>query len=98
MPYLPSPEEIIARGTPCPAGGYSWKAKVLAEWGITWPPSKGWRYRLEQAWREQTPEGQAETRRNRIEQLQTEIEERQDLIAKLTTEMPTSASLQPAPE
>ena len=47
---------------------------------------------------QQTPEGQAETRRNRIEQLQTEIEERQDLIAKLTTEMPTSASLQPAPE
>lgn len=37
-----SPEQIEAAKTP--KGG--WKAKQLAEWGITWPAPQGWRAKL----------------------------------------------------
>ena len=34
-----SPEEVRAKQT----GNGGWKASVLREWGIPWPPPKGWR-------------------------------------------------------
>lgn len=37
-----SPEEIKAARTPKGA----WKAKTLAQWGISWPPPQGWRKQL----------------------------------------------------
>jgi len=37
-----SQAEIIAAMTP--KGG--WKAKTLADWGVPWPPPKGWRQKL----------------------------------------------------
>lgn len=43
MTKFPSPEEIAAAKTK--AGG--WTQVQLAEWGIPWPPPKGWRARLE---------------------------------------------------
>jgi hypothetical protein len=39
---MPSQEEIDAARTP--AGG--WTRTQLAEWGVPWPPPKGWRRRL----------------------------------------------------
>lgn len=39
---VPSDEEIEACKTP--AGG--WTRKQLAEWGVSWPPLKGWRKKL----------------------------------------------------
>ena len=39
---IPSPTEIEARRTP--AGG--WTKAQLAQWGVPWPPSKGWRQKL----------------------------------------------------
>ncbi len=48
----PSPQEIIDAMTPAGA----WTAKQLAEWGVPWPPPKGWRHNLEMSWRaEQKP-------------------------------------------
>ena len=38
----PSPEEIEAAKTP--AGG--WTRAQLAEWGVAWPPQKGWKKHL----------------------------------------------------
>jgi len=35
-------EEIMAKATP--AGG--WTRKQLAEWGVPWPPPKGWKKAL----------------------------------------------------
>lgn len=35
-------KEIIAKRTP--AGG--WTKKQLAEWGIPWPPPRGWKKKL----------------------------------------------------
>lgn len=35
----PSPQEIEAAKTP--AGG--WTKDTLAQWGVPWPPPKGWR-------------------------------------------------------
>jgi hypothetical protein len=43
---LPSPEEIIAGRT----GNGGWKRSVLEQWGVPWPPPKGWRRRLEDEW------------------------------------------------
>ena len=39
---IPSPTESEARRTP--AGG--WTKAQLAQWGVPWPPSKGWRQKL----------------------------------------------------
>lgn len=39
---VPSPEEIESAKTD--AGG--WTAIQLAEWGVSWPPPYGWRWRL----------------------------------------------------
>jgi hypothetical protein len=44
-------EEIEAARTP--KGG--WTKSQLAEWGVPWPPPKGWRAKLEQP----TPSGAA---------------------------------------
>jgi len=44
---LPSPDEVERSVTA--SGG--WSALQLAEWGIPWPPSKGWRLDLENRWR-----------------------------------------------
>lgn len=41
-----SPEEIIAKMTPAGA----WTRATLAEWGVPWPPPRGWRQALEQRW------------------------------------------------
>lgn len=42
---LPSPEDIAAARTP--AGG--WTRAQLDQWGVPWPPPKGWRrYLVEQ--------------------------------------------------
>jgi hypothetical protein len=43
---LPSPEEIIAGRT----GNGGWKRSVLEQWGVPWPPPKGWRRQLEDEW------------------------------------------------
>ena len=40
---MPTPEQIEAARTP--KGG--WTRAQLAEWGVSWPPSKGWRAKLE---------------------------------------------------
>lgn len=45
---LPSPAQIRAERTP--AGG--WTRKTLAEWGVPWPPPRGWKVRLESEWRD----------------------------------------------
>lgn len=41
--YRPTLQEIEAAQTP--AGG--WTRETLAKWGVSWPPRKGWRQRLE---------------------------------------------------
>ncbi|MFG3042875.1 hypothetical protein ACGFYZ_38850 [Streptomyces sp. NPDC048330] len=46
MPVLPSPEEIEAAKTPKGA----WTRAQLAEWGIAWPPEKGWKDELIARW------------------------------------------------
>lgn len=43
---VPSPAEVENARTP--AGG--WTRKQLAEWGVKWPPRKGWRTRLAKKW------------------------------------------------
>lgn len=40
--YIPWPGEIEAAQTP--RGG--WTKETLAEWGIAWPPPKGWKSQL----------------------------------------------------
>jgi hypothetical protein len=45
---IPSPDEV--KGAESGNGG--WKAAQLAEWGIPWPPPKGWRLELERRWHE----------------------------------------------
>lgn len=39
--YVPSPAEI---------GSADFSAFRLAEWGVAWPPIKGWKTKLEQNW------------------------------------------------
>ncbi|WP_078948397.1 hypothetical protein [Streptomyces noursei] len=46
MPVLPSPEEIYAARTEKGA----WTRATLAEWGIPWPPVKGWKDELIARW------------------------------------------------
>jgi len=43
---LPSPEEIEAIDAARTTGGGFTRAR-LAEWGIPWPPPRGWKVRLE---------------------------------------------------
>lgn len=43
---LPSPDDVAAAQTP--AGG--WTRAQLAEWGVAWPPRKGWRADLARRW------------------------------------------------
>ncbi|MFD7856155.1 TnsA endonuclease N-terminal domain-containing protein [Streptomyces microflavus] len=43
---LPSPEDIEASRSP--AGG--WSRKQLADWGVPWPPPKGWKEQLIARW------------------------------------------------
>lgn len=43
LTHRPTPEEIDAAMTP--AGG--WTKAQLAQWGVPWPPPRGWRKRLE---------------------------------------------------
>lgn len=50
--YLPSPQEIKA----AQSGFEAWTAMQLAEWGVPWPPPRGWRRRLEQEHRESEKE------------------------------------------
>lgn len=45
MTPAPTPDEIEAARTQ--AGG--WTRAQLAEWGVPWPPPKGWRRALEQS-------------------------------------------------
>ena len=35
-------EEILEKRT----AKHGWTAKQLAEWGVSWPPKKGWKKRL----------------------------------------------------
>jgi len=46
MSVLPSPEEIEAAKTPKGA----WTRAQLAEWGVPWPPEKGWKDELIERW------------------------------------------------
>lgn len=43
---LPSPQEIEEAKSE--RGG--WSRDQLAEWGVAWPPPKGWRKSLEARW------------------------------------------------
>lgn len=45
---LVSRKEILAGLSP--RGG--WTRKTLAGWGVSWPPPKGWRAKLEREWDE----------------------------------------------
>lgn len=38
MAYLPGPQEIKARRT----NSRGFTKETLAEWGVAWPPMKGW--------------------------------------------------------
>ena len=48
----PSPRDIVIAAT----GSGGWTAKQLAEWGVAWPPPKGWRDILEKDYRNNHPE------------------------------------------
>ncbi len=39
----PSPEEVTAAST---SASGAWTAKQLRQWGVPWPPPKGWRQEL----------------------------------------------------
>jgi hypothetical protein len=52
---IPSPDEIDAKFTRS-AGG--WTRAQLAEWGVTWPPPKGWKTHLRYAYEASHPEVQ----------------------------------------
>lgn len=43
---IPSPDEV----SEAQSGNGGWTAKQLAEWGIGWPPPKGWREELRRRW------------------------------------------------
>lgn len=49
---VPSPDEIAAARTALGA----WTREQLAEWGIPWPPPKGWKRELGEKWRAQEAE------------------------------------------
>jgi hypothetical protein len=42
----PSPDEVTAAKT----GPGGWTRKQLSEWGISWPPPKGWRKAPKEKW------------------------------------------------
>jgi len=42
---MPTREEILAAKTS--NGGPGWTRKQLEAWGVSWPPVKGWKSRLE---------------------------------------------------
>jgi hypothetical protein len=44
--HTPSPQEVIEARTPAGA----WTAAQLAEWGVSWPPLRGWREELRRRW------------------------------------------------
>jgi len=46
---IPSPEEVEKSQTE--KGG--WSSETLANWGIEWPPRKGWRKKLREAWEQE---------------------------------------------
>jgi len=46
MVSLPSPDEVEEARTP--AGG--WTKDQLAQWGVPWPPPRGWKKKLEKMW------------------------------------------------
>ena len=54
--HLPSPDEIQEACT----GPGGWTAAELAEWGVPWPPPKGWRRYLERRWQQQQRQGAEE--------------------------------------
>lgn len=47
----PSPQEIMNSMTDAGA----WTALQLATWGIKWPPTKGWKKKLEDDYYEKNP-------------------------------------------
>jgi hypothetical protein len=49
----PSPQEVEAAKTE--RGG--WTRKQLAEWGVPWPPPKGWKAALLERWKRENREG-----------------------------------------
>ncbi|MEU9189424.1 hypothetical protein AB0D14_33765 [Streptomyces sp. NPDC048484] len=53
MPALPSPEEIEAARTDKGA----WTRATLDEWGVAWPPVKGWKDELIARWESAHQEG-----------------------------------------
>ncbi|MEU9197730.1 hypothetical protein [Streptomyces hundungensis] len=53
MPVLPSPGEIEAAKTSKGA----WTRAQLAEWGVPWPPPKGWKDELIERWEAARQEG-----------------------------------------
>jgi hypothetical protein len=48
---VPSPTEVLAGSTD--GKGHGFTKKILAAWGISWPPPRGWRRELERQWRNQ---------------------------------------------
>jgi len=46
MISIPSPDEV--EGARTPAGG--WTRDQLAQWGVPWPPPRGWKKALEKQW------------------------------------------------
>lgn len=50
---LPSPDEVME----AQSGAGGWTKAQLAEWGIRWPPPRGWRKDLEQRWRAEQRQG-----------------------------------------
>lgn len=51
--YIPSPDEVAA----AQSGVGGWNRETLATWGVSWPPPKGWRQELDEAWRAQQAHG-----------------------------------------
>jgi hypothetical protein len=52
MAHLPSPDEILA----CRTSRGAWTRRQLAEWGVPWPPPRGWKRALESKWYRQNPD------------------------------------------
>jgi hypothetical protein len=50
---MPTREEIEASKTPAGA----WKRETLAEWGVPWPPPKGWKKAITQTHHAEKPNG-----------------------------------------
>lgn len=50
--YVPSPKEVLAART----GKGARTRAILAQWGVPWPPPKGWRAELERLYNHQQEE------------------------------------------